>query len=77
MTSTAQSPFHVSGIAAEFFDDLDFAGQASVRCVDFDEVGLADARFFDELEPVCCGLSDSPFRGINDGMIWSTPRFDS
>ena len=67
-----EDPFHVSWNRAGLLDDLDLANKTTVGCVHLDEVGLANARFFDELEPVSSGAVEGlPLRGINDGMIWS------
>ena len=47
-----KDPLHVPWNGSRFFDDLDFANQTAVWCVDLNEVRFADAGLFNQLEPV-------------------------
>ncbi len=50
-----KDPFHVPGNRSRFFDHGDFSDQTSVSRVDFNQMGFANAGFFNQLEPMSRG----------------------
>ena len=55
-----EDPFHITRNGSRLLDHLDLTNQASVGCIDFDQVSLTDSRFLNEFEPV----SGGPIQGF-------------
>ena len=64
-----EHPLHIPRDGPWFLDDLHLTNKATIGSVDLNEVCFANTCFLNQWAVV--RFSDSPFRGINEGMIWS------